>query len=131
MSFSVLDNAVQEALDTMLSERGVRGPEEFRKAIPAKRLKTYLGPVLKILTSRSLEEDDPALWERLDKLNKHRNQAIHQATDIPYKQAKEGIKTVRDILIYLGEIPRQPAQEESPETVLGKMDIDHLPFLLE
>ena len=131
ISFSILDNSVQEALRTMIGERGIAEPNKFMEAIPAGRLKTFLGPLLKVLTGHSLEEENRELWKKLEKCNEYRNNAIHDSIDVSYEEAKLGIETVRDILLYLGSIPRREPHDGSSEPVVPNLNLNKLPFLLE
>jgi hypothetical protein len=130
-SFSILDNSVQDALETMIGERGIAEPKKFMEAIPAKRLKTFLGPLLKVLTGHSLKEENEELWKKLEKCNEDRNNAIHDSIDVSYEEAKLGIETMRDILLYLGGISRREPHEGSSEPVVPNLNLSKLPFLLE
>ncbi len=131
ISFSILDNSVKEALRTLIGERGIAEPKNFIDAIPARRLKTFLGPLLKVLTGHSLEEENRELWKKLEKCNEFRNNAIHDSIDVSYEEAKLGIETVRDILLYLGSIPRREPHDGSSEPVVPNLNVNKLPFLLE
>jgi hypothetical protein len=119
ISFSVLDDSVQEALRTLIEERGVANPDEIIRAISENRLTRFLGPLLKLVTGHSLEEENHELWKNLGKCNKYRNQAIHESIDVSYDDAKLCIETVRDILLYLGSIPKREPQDGSSEIAQG------------
>lgn len=82
ISFSVLDESVQEALRTLIRERDIANPDGIIRAISEKRLSTYLGPLLKLLTGHSLEEENQELWKNLGICNKYRNNAIHESIDV-------------------------------------------------
>lgn len=139
ISFALLDYFVQDAVEKMLKERGVTDPNEkavgnpraFLKDIPSRRMQNYLGPLLKILTGHSLQEDNLELWENLKEFNKYRNEAIHSSADTSYEKAKQGIEITRDILLYLGTIPSTELQEVLGGPVVPDLGIDRLPFLLE
>lgn len=132
ISFSILDNSVQEALRAMIGERGIAEPNKFIiESIAARRLKTFLSSLMKLLTGHSLEEENRELWKKLEKCNQYRNKAIHDSIDVTYEEAKLGIETVRDILLYLGSIPRRELREGSSEPVIPNLNIGELPFLLE
>lgn len=131
MSFSLLDYSLQDLFIEILEDRGVECPEAFLKSIPSKRMKTYLGPLLKALTGHSLEEDDPQLWDKLKTFNVNRNNAMHKAFDMPYEQAKEAIETTRDILLYLKSIPSARLEQLMDSSITPDLNIDRLPFMLE
>lgn len=130
VAFAVLDKVVQETLITLMEERGIKEAKVVLQVIPANRLKNYLGAVLRMLTGRSLQDDNTELWKRLGELNDHRNKAIHEAIDLSWNDAVAGIETVRDILLYLSSVKRAGLQEVD-ETVLKRLDIDRLPILLQ
>lgn len=50
MSFSLLDSLVENALKKLLGDRGVGDPKFFLELLRSERMKTYLGPLLKVLT---------------------------------------------------------------------------------
>lgn len=127
VSFALLDHFVMQTLQVLLADRGVGDPGDLLLAISSKRLKTYLGSLFKTITGHSLQEDEPGLWKRLDKLNNDRNNAMHRSAEIEYEKAKDGIETVRDILLYLNAFLQKAGFGHNP-AVLG---IDKLPFLLE
>ncbi|MFC1924044.1 hypothetical protein ACFLXA_01585 [Chloroflexota bacterium] len=132
VAFSILDSAVQEALSLILEDRGVSEPEAFLKKVTKKRLEKFLDPLLKKLTGHSLKKDNPELWDKLGTVNNNRNRAMHRAIDMDYRQSKEGIETIRDILLYISKIPRPITKsEESDDKVAPKLDIEDLPFLME
>jgi hypothetical protein len=126
-----LDSSVQEALEELLGEVGVAEPKDFIRAIPARRLKTYLGPLLKVVTGHSLEEDNRELWRRVGQFNDSRNKAIHESIDVSYDDAKASIETVRDVFLYLGGIPKREPHEGTVQSVVPNLGLDRLPFLLE
>jgi hypothetical protein len=121
ISFAILDSFVQQAIEKMLKERQIPKARKFLRRIPEERMNTYLGPLLKILTGHSLEEDKPEAWKGLDKFNSKRNAAIHRGLDISYEDAKQGIETARDILVYLGTV----------SSVVSNLNFGRLPFLFE
>jgi len=55
-----------------MEERGIKEAKVVLQVIPANRLKNYLGAVLRMLTGRSLQDDNTELWKRLGELNDHR-----------------------------------------------------------
>jgi hypothetical protein len=121
ISFALFDSFVQRAVERMLEEKRIRKPGKFLRRITEERMNTFLGPLLKTLTSHSLEEDKPEVWEDLNKLNSKRNVAIHRSVDISYEDAKQGIETIRDILLYLGTV----------SSVIPELRFGRLPFLFE
>lgn len=131
ISFSILDSSVQVAMREMIGERGIAEPDKIIEAITTRRLKTFLGPLLKVLTGHSLEEDNQELWGKLEKCNEYRNEAIHESIDVSYDEAKYTTETIRDILLYLSSIPRREHHEGSSEPVVPNLNISKLPFLLE
>lgn len=123
ISFALLDSFVQNVLENTLSKKGVSDPKGFLERILSNRMNTYMGPLLKVATGHSLQEDKPELWRKLDRFNKHRNEAIHDNVDIEYEKAKEGIETTRDILLYFQQI--------LAISLIPDLDVAGLPFLLE
>jgi len=121
ISFALLDSFVQQAIERLLEEKRIRKPRVFLQRVSEERMNTFLGPLLKILTCHSLEEDKPEVWESLNKFNSKRNAAIHRSADIPYEDAKEGIETTRDILLYLGTV----------SSIMPNLQFSRLPFLFE
>lgn len=130
VAFALLDSYVQQEIEELLTAKGIRKPSVFSRLVRERRMTTFLGPVLKSLTGHSLEKDRPAVWENLEKVNRDRNDAIHDSRDIPYERAKRGIETTRDVLLYLGSIGR--AQARTPDDVPGQdLGIERLPFFFD
>lgn len=103
---AVLDAYVQQFLTTAMGKQGVGkdAAEALLRNTTTKRLSTYLDPVLKLATTRSLQEDDTGLFKELGLINFLRNQAIHNGKDLTRKEAGHFLSTVRSILDYLGAI---------------------------
>jgi hypothetical protein len=121
LSFALLDNFVQKAIMIILEDKKINQPKVFLSRIPESRLETFLGPLLKILTGHSLEEDKPDVWVNLKKNNKNRNDAMHLSKDMSYDQAKQCIETTKEILIYLHTV----------NSLVPNPQIDSLPFLFD
>lgn len=130
VAYSVLDSVVQNTLKSLLADKGINDNEDFLRSIPTKRLKYFLGPVLEMLTSHTLEKDNPALWGKLHDLNMQRNDAIHQTVDISWKNASQCLETVKEIFLYLNSINKSSLTSTS-EYVLPYKIIDNLPILLK
>jgi hypothetical protein len=80
VAFAILDDQVQLALHGLLDSKGIteeRERKQFLLNIKDNRLKSYLGPVLKLLLSKSIFEMWPDSVEALKWLNKERNDAMH------------------------------------------------------
>lgn len=80
VSFAILDDQVQIALDRLLESKGLGKAAERKQLIrniKEQRLKSFLGPVLKLLHSKSISD----MWSdaelALDWINKERNNAMH------------------------------------------------------
>jgi len=130
VSFALLDSYVQQAIEELLRAKGIRRPRVFSHLVRERRMATFTSPILKSLTGHSLEKDKPAVWKNLKKLNKDRNRAIHDSSDIPYDDAKRGVETTRDVLLYVRSICRQ--QTRTPDGVPAPdLGIDKLPFFFE
>jgi len=130
VAFALMDSYVQEAIEELLAAKGIRRPRVFSRLVRDSRMTTFLCPVLKSLTGHSLKEDKPDVWENLKKVNNYRNRAIHDSRDIPYENAKRGIETTRDVLLYLVSVRREQAGE--PDSVPGQdLRIERLPFFFE
>jgi hypothetical protein len=128
VAFALLDNYVQQAIEDLLKEKAVHEPRVFSGLVREARMATFLDPVLKSLVRRSLKEDKPHVWQGLESFNRDRNRAMHDSTDIPYENAKRGIETTRDILLYLESI-RGTAAAAPESAPLRDLRIDKLPFL--
>jgi hypothetical protein len=131
ISFSILEHSVQQALKTILDERNIDQSRNFLEGIHGRRTEKFLDTLLKTLTGHSLKEDDQKLWVKLKECNQIRNQAIHENIEVKYDDSKFCIETVRDILVYLGSIPKREPINGMSETVLPDLDLPKLPFLLD
>jgi hypothetical protein len=130
VAFALLDSYVQQGIEELLAAKGVADPRVFSRLVRERRMATFLGPVLRSLCGRSLQEDEPTVWENLEKANTDRNRAMHDSRDIPYWNAKRGIETTRDVLVYLGAIRGEHGAtgDKSRGQDLG---IERLPFFFE
>jgi hypothetical protein len=80
VSFAILDDQVQFVLNSLLQTKGLVEESERKRLlrnIKEQRLKLFLGPVLKLLLSKSISELWPDADEALEWLNKERNNAMH------------------------------------------------------
>lgn len=80
VAFAILDDQVQLALHSLLETKGLTEESERKQLlrnIKEQRLKLYLGPVLKLLLSKSISEIWPEADAALEWLNSERNAAMH------------------------------------------------------
>ena len=80
VSFAILDDQVQIALHSLLEAKGLNEESERKQLlrnIKEQRLKLFLGPVLKLLLSKSISELWPDADVAMDWLNSERNAAMH------------------------------------------------------
>jgi hypothetical protein len=105
ISFSILDDQIQIALNTLLEARGLTSEQErnqFLRSIKEQRLKTFLGAVLKVLAGKSISE----MWgdggAALNWLNDERNEAMHGGYHASRRSAAFAIFTSMKLLVVLG-----------------------------
>lgn len=102
-AIAVLDATVQNTLVDAMKSLGVQ--TESAKALlrntTTSRLATYLDPVLKLVTNRSLAEDDSALFEKLRTVNGRRNNAIHNGVELTRSESQEALVVIYDVLDYV------------------------------
>jgi hypothetical protein len=104
VTFSILDDLVQQALHDHLSKKGMTSEEERKallRGIKEQRLKLYLGQLLKILTGKSLKEMWPHAETALEWLNRSRNNAAHQGYRADYSTAAKAIYVSIKVLVIL------------------------------
>lgn len=80
VSFAILDDQVQLVMHSLLETKGMTAESDRRQLLrnlKEQRLKLFLGPVLKLLLSKSISELWPDADVALDWLNKERNNAMH------------------------------------------------------
>lgn len=106
VSFSILDDNVQNVLYDLLKNKGLvdsKKQEEFLRAIKEQRLYIYLGSMLKILSGQSIED----LWSESPKaiewLNKLRNKIAHKNIDATHSEAKVSLYLCIKILHILSK----------------------------
>lgn len=106
VAFSVLDDFVQEMLQTLLQEKGLSTkPErdELLRGIKENRLKLYLGPILKLATGSDIGSLWPASAQALTWLNSTRNRIAHSAEPVEYASAARAIYACLKTLVSLKE----------------------------
>jgi len=94
VAFSVLDDVVQQMLNRLLTDKGMVSDgerEELLRGIKEKRLRIFLGPLLKVLTGKDVSAMWPKSEKALDWLNKTRNQLAHSGKKADYATAAKGI----------------------------------------
>jgi hypothetical protein len=65
--------------------------EELLRGIKEKRLRIFLGPLLKVLTGKDISSMWPGSEKALDWLNRTRNQSLHGGRKVDYASAAQGI----------------------------------------
>jgi hypothetical protein len=94
VAFSVLDDIVQQMLKRLLAEKGMASDgqrDELLRGIKERRLKIYLGSLLKILTGKDISSMWPGSDKALDWLNKTRNHSLHGGRKLDHASAAKGI----------------------------------------
>jgi hypothetical protein len=94
VAFSILDDLVQQMLDSLLSEKGMTNGEERKnlvRGIKENRLRVFLGPLLKVISGHSIETLWPAGDRALDWLNATRNKIAHGGFKADNSTAAKGI----------------------------------------
>src|SRR5262249_22989756 len=80
VAHAILDDLVQEVIDTQLQSRGLdneQSRELLIRAVKEYRLKIYLGPLLKVLAGNSINEIWPEAETAIAWLNSSRNKIAH------------------------------------------------------
>jgi hypothetical protein len=104
IAFAILDDQVQLALHGLLDFKGIteeRERKQFLLNIKDNRLKSYLGPVLKLLLSKSIFEMWPDSDEALKWLNKERNNAMHSGYHANRRSAALALFASMKVLLVL------------------------------
>ncbi|MFZ0964853.1 MAG: hypothetical protein WAO35_28685 [Terriglobia bacterium] len=94
VAFSILDDLVQQMLDSLLLEKGMSDSEERKslvRGIKENRLRVFLGPLLKVIAGHSIEALWPAGDKALDWLNATRNKIAHAGFKADNSTAAKGI----------------------------------------
>lgn len=94
VAFAVLDDVVQQMLHRLLSEKGMNSEderEELLRGIKEKRLRIFLGPLLKVLIGKDISCMWPGSENALDWLNRTRNKSLHGGRKVDYASAARGI----------------------------------------
>jgi hypothetical protein len=106
VAFSILDDLVQEMLHDLLRQKGMESRNErndFLRGIKENRLKLYLGPVLKILSGKSISEIWADAETALGWLNGRRNAVAHEGYRADYSTAAKAIYACIKTLVVLGQ----------------------------
>ncbi|WP_141202413.1 hypothetical protein [Thiomonas delicata] len=103
LAAAVLDAFVQKFLRALMALRFIEeeSAEQLLRNVMTKRMATYLDAVLKLASGHSLAEDEPGLFERLLKVNKQRNDAIHNGRELARADAYEACDMVHKVAMYL------------------------------
>ena len=94
VAFSVLDDLVQQMLNRLLTDKGMVSDgerKELLRGINEKRLRIFLGPLLKVLTGKDISTMWPGSEKALDWLNRTRNELAHSGRKADYATAAKGI----------------------------------------
>lgn len=106
VAFAILDDLVQQMLDDLLLSKGLAEEsdrKELLRGIKEQRLKLYLGPLLKTVTGKAVEELWPQSPEALKWLNRKRNDATHAGAPIDYSAAAQAIYACIKTLVVLNK----------------------------
>lgn len=106
LAAAVLDAFVQKFLHGLMARRLIEGEsaEQLLRNVMTKRMATYLDAVLKLASGHSLAEDDPSLFDRLLKVNRQRNDAIHNGKELTRADAYEACDMVHLVATYLSGV---------------------------
>jgi hypothetical protein len=106
VAFSNLDDLVQQMLHRLLTDHGMDSEteqDEFLRCIKERRLRMYLGPLLKVLTGKDIFIMWPGSDRALDWLNRTRNRLAHTGEKADYATAAKGIFACVKTLIVLSQ----------------------------
>ena len=104
IAFAILDDSVQVAIRTLLGKHGVSSAgeqEALLRGIKERRLALFLGPLLTLLTGRSLADLWPDADDALRWLNKERNQAMHSGYQATRRTAALALFASMKVLVVL------------------------------
>lgn len=104
VAFAVLDDLIQQMLHKLLSEKGMEKRaerEELLRGVKDRRLKIFLGPLLRILCGKDIADIWPASEAALDWLNKTRNQITHAGQKADYAMAAKAIFACINTIVVL------------------------------
>jgi len=113
IAHTALDAYIVRFLEERLREQTSLPGEEAKillNSIKERRLKTYFGVYLRLVTDRSLQEDRD-LWARLQELNRIRNNAVHLGHRVNRSDAKRHVESARLILAFLKGLEREIIQK--------------------
>jgi len=99
VAVAMLDDVTQQFVRLKMSGITSVQQEELLRTIERKRLKTYLGPLLKVLTGLA-PLDDQELAGELDWLNRKRNDVMHNGDACEYVDACRGLGVTLKFLEY-------------------------------
>jgi|SRR5215216_329363 len=102
VGFSLLDDLTQEFLRARMPHVSSDEASTLLRGIESARLRTYLGPLMRISTGES-PFDDERLSAEFSWLNDKRNKLIHTGEGCTRREAKRGLQTVFDILSFLND----------------------------
>lgn len=100
---AVLDATVQDCIKRGMRRLGLMEDsiEALLRNTTQARFATYLDPILKLICEHSLKEDDEALFDRLNNVNRMRNNSIHNGIEIKRSEAEKALCDIYDVLDYL------------------------------
>lgn len=106
VAFSILDDLTQEMLHGLLIQKGMESRNErndLLRGIKENRLRLYLGPMLKLLSGKSISEIWGEAETALGWLNKKRNEVAHQGYQADYSAAAKAIYACIKTLVVLDQ----------------------------
>lgn len=106
VAFSLLDDFVQQTLHELLSAKGLSDKaerNELLRGIKEKRLRLYLGPLLKLACGSDIAAMWPQAPAALEWLNTTRNRIAHSAEVVDYATARRGVFACLKLLVVLRE----------------------------
>ena len=104
VAFAVLDDLIQQMLHKLLSDKGMvkrAEREELLRGVKDRRLKIFLGPLLKIICGKDIVDIWPTSETALDWLNKTRNQISHAGGKADYTMAAKAIFACINTIVVL------------------------------
>lgn len=106
-AFSLADDLSQEVIKAGMSKKGLdlNAQKQLLRAIKEERLKIYLTNLAKLCDWKSLEEAEPALFDRLAKANTLRNNIMHGSARLTRTEALQSVNTLLDTIGWLRKNP--------------------------
>jgi len=103
VGFSLFDDMVQEFIKSRLPNLEPKEAGKLLRKIERFRLKTFLGPLLKLVIGVSAFDEIKSLKKDIEFLNEKRNSILHAGQDCTRQESQRGLRIVLEILKFLSE----------------------------